>query len=265
MASPSNVIIARGTDVFPTNGMPLWPVGQVIAPDETLAQYLGLAHIQPPRRWTDSFQNIDIVDNAGYTMVDPEPAFYLNMPRDARAMFSTLDGKYAKREVMTVRRTVWKWLGLKIYQKALHVRQQFPLLMRQVKKPGNWMDLYHYFDAHDIYNFGPYNLWNVISLLHEQNLEIEPGVRAAKLSIVDEWIEQRLSGAGNPQLLESWTLGTDIINILHPGDFSYGGVGQLDEVGLAMLRQALERKYHEYMSMTQQVQVQTWLSKSLSS
>ena len=212
--------------------------------------------------WDVDYRSFWVLDNDGVQMVDLPPEFYMNMPPDAQCLFSTNGGVYRKKCAdLCQPRKVTLWLGLKVYQSACVIRSNFTSFMRDVKEPKNWTDLYQYFDSYDLWNNGVYNCWNVIKLIAEDNKSIEPLIREDKRTVVDQWIDQWMSAEGNPNILEGWTKGTDILLTLHKGDFGNGGVGQLDTEGLEMLREALVKRYNQHMLSKQQKQVRTWLGK----
>jgi len=214
--------------------------------------------------WDADYKSFWVLDRDGTHMVDVPPEFYANMPPDAKCVFSTNGGTYGKKYADFCQpRRVSLWLGLKVYEKSCAIRGNFTRFMKDVKVPTTWTDLYQYFDSYDLWNNGIYNCWNVINLIAEDNKLIEPLVREDKLTVVDEWIDQWMSAEVNQGLLEGWDQTTDILLILHQGDFGCGGVGQLDAEGLEMLREALAKRYQQHMTSERVNQVQTWLGRFL--
>ncbi len=232
---------------------------------QTLADYLGLFPNQLTRKWDDKFEANIVAGDTGLAMYEPEPAFYCNMPDDAAAVFTRTMGHVPPRQVTCPYRTTSHWLGLKIHEYACGLRLEFGELVGQVEKPVEWMDLYKYFDAAEIYLVGAYNMWNVISLLATENEAIKPQVAKEQGTIVDNWVNHWAAGLGNTDRLEQWTAGADILKVLHPGDYTNGGIGQLNEPGKKMVRCALEELYYEVMEQRHQSQVRNWLRKFPSS
>ncbi len=224
----------------------------------------------PPQGWNVWYSTYSILDvKSGRYLPDPCLTFYLNMPHDAPAHFSTEFGQREKRGfagcTTLPARSPTHWTSLKVHEKACVLRNKYPLECMKIEEPFGWMDLYKHFDAQDLYEYGAYNIWNIIkSLAAENSNSLGPVPAEPKPTPFDTWINEWLLVEENRHKLETYVDGTlnDILDLLHPGDFGNGGVGQLELRGLNMLRHTLFHKRDELLLQDQhnpKAQIQNWL------
>ncbi|CAD6444593.1 20af5215-9e69-4f21-9ff8-23ef1893d835 [Sclerotinia trifoliorum] len=110
----------------------------------------------------------------------------------APAWISTLGGRFPKREpVANVRATRILHSNIKadINVKAASLRQLYPGLIRYVKKPTGWDDLYHLWDAADIQMESPEFLYYVMHQLGEENEQLDRECELAKHHEIDEYVQ----------------------------------------------------------------------------
>lgn len=82
-------------------------------------------------------------------------------------------------------------------------------------EPRCWDDLYEYFDAKDIFEYGAVNLYNVICHLYAENTNIYHDLDAAKRVMIGDWVNSWLASAENTEKLLAWDESQgDIIDIL---------------------------------------------------
>lgn len=111
---------------------------------------------------------------------------------EAPAYISTHFGRYEKREAIA-NRIVTPILhsneNAGIKAKATSLRQAYPALIRKIKKPVGWDDLYYLWDAADIQLEGPKFLFYVMHLLGAQNDQLDREFEEARNSEIDECIQ----------------------------------------------------------------------------
>ncbi|KAI0173658.1 hypothetical protein GGR52DRAFT_590809 [Hypoxylon sp. FL1284] len=123
---------------------------------------------------------------------EPPASFFTDCDREkALAIFSTKFGSkpFCLVEKPTFERDVVLWSARKIQDFADQTRKEYYGYCKYILAPRSYDDLYHYFDAHDIYYLGAQNLWNV---LHHMNFESNL-INQELQDIVTPWIEEYVS------------------------------------------------------------------------
>ncbi|CAJ2504549.1 Uu.00g119430.m01.CDS01 [Anthostomella pinea] len=104
---------------------------------------------------------------------EPPVDFFTHAPTNFPAVFSTKNGTKTFRMVTnpTIERQGEYWHASKIQLVCDELRTQMPGECKYVEYlRGGYYDLYHYFDARDIYERGAQNLWNVMNHMAYENL-----------------------------------------------------------------------------------------------
>lgn len=96
------------------------------------------------------------------------PREFYEVPKSALALFSTCSGILPKRQLSEPLppRIARSAIDIDIAIKVRYYWERFPDLMAHVRTPEAWSDLYHYFDAVDLWTHGPdfcFYLLNTIS------------------------------------------------------------------------------------------------------
>lgn len=110
----------------------------------------------------------------------------------APAWISTQGGLFPKREPvsnMRATRIVHSDIKADINVEAARLRRLYPELIRYVKKPTGWDDLYHLWDAADIQMEGPEFLYYVMHQLGEENEQLDREYELAKHHEIDEYVQ----------------------------------------------------------------------------
>lgn len=136
----------------------------------------------------------------------PRAEFYLNPPPLAESLFSTNLGHQSPRRVACVQpnRQVYLWSADEIQSVCNSVRQRFWALMRDMPCPSNLGELYLWFDAHDLYNYGTINLWNVIQHMYTENTFITRGYQDMVDVEINRWANEWLFYHANKSKLLAW-------------------------------------------------------------
>ncbi|KAK4219069.1 hypothetical protein QBC37DRAFT_167576 [Rhypophila decipiens] len=174
--------------------------------------------------------------NRNLRCLQPVMGFYTKMPDDAKCIFSRQ--KRAMKHILP-RRTVGLWGQEKIQAQADTIRASYPNEAKSVVDPKKWEDLWEYFDAHDLYFAGSWNLRRVIELLFEENA-IDNYDRDMFDAITD-WAYTWLALAQNRQKLSQWDTQIDILSIFNAEDWEK--VRTTEPVVMSILRRSLKYWY----------------------
>lgn len=198
-------------------------------------------------------------NNRGVPM--PTMAYYFSMPEDARCVFSLNDQITKPRlfdRLGCPDREPVAWDSNRIEREAQSLRNKYPEEALKVFRPSAWEDLYLYFDPHDLWLQGAWNLWCVIDLLGEQNAE--PGFfaqarlknrprcdkRHERFAIVDDWVWRWLTTEQNREKISIWNHQIDILFQLWPEDWMSIGMDSLRADELERLRDQLLFWHRQY-------------------
>lgn len=121
--------------------------------------------------------NYDVVHEPGgkipkyYNEFYIRPELYISPPSDKKALFSTDNGTLPARAVAdpVEGRCMKLWSASLIQETCNSIRRKHWRDIRDLKSPVDVLDLFHFFDAHDIYQQGYLNLWNVVHHLVREN------------------------------------------------------------------------------------------------
>jgi hypothetical protein len=152
-----------------------------------------------------------------YWQGEPPVEFFTKPPPDAKAIFSTKGRALPLRSVEnpTLERPCEPWHAVRIQKFIDELRNELPQLGKYVSLPLSYLDLYHYFDAFDIYYCGAQNLWNVINrMFHENQIFMEECLAEAN-PMFDEWVTRLLMDEKCRERLFNWipTAGQDILDV----------------------------------------------------
>jgi hypothetical protein len=139
---------------------------------------------------------------------------YANPPADSAAIFSTDNGKLDKRAVVdpSQNRRMRLWSASLIQDTCNSIRKRHWTIIRDLVQPQDPMDLFHYFDAHDIYEHGFLNLWNVVNHLYFENKNIYKDATTEMYYEIGAWIASWVDEPGNHLKLINFHE-TDIISV----------------------------------------------------
>lgn len=160
--------------------------------------------------------------------------FYTNPRIDAEATFSTQSGKQPFRRIdqLMPQRRIHLWNKDEIQSVCNSLRRLYWDYMKPMQKPSCWDDLWIYFDASDIYNYGALNLWNVVNHLYDENQIIAADVTKANAVEVGLWVDSWMFDDSNCKKLEDWDGTKSVISLLTDDDWKSVGHIQTDVVAL---------------------------------
>ncbi|CAG1988013.1 unnamed protein product [Fusarium graminearum] len=160
--------------------------------------------------------------------------FYTNPRIDAEATFSTQCGKQPFRRIdqLMPQRRIHLWNKDEIQSVCNSLRRLYWDYMKPMQKPSCWDDLWIYFDASDIYNYGALNLWNVVNHLYDENQIIAADVTKANAVEVGLWVDSWMFDDSNCKKLEDWDGTKSVISLLTDDDWKSAGHIQTDVVAL---------------------------------
>ncbi|KAI9642075.1 hypothetical protein NHQ30_009946 [Ciborinia camelliae] len=111
---------------------------------------------------------------------------------NAPAFVSTDFGNKAKRELVAnlkVSPILHSNVKADIAARAAILRQKYPILIRDIKKPTGWDDLYYLWDAADIQLETPEFLYYVLHRLGEENEELDRKFMEKQNTMIDEYVQ----------------------------------------------------------------------------
>lgn len=76
--------------------------------------------------------------------------------------------------------------------------------MKNMKPPLCWDDLYIYFDAADLHDYGALNLWNVINHMFDENKIIYADHVKEAAIVAGQWVDDWMSSDSNQRKLMDW-------------------------------------------------------------
>ena len=125
--------------------------------------------------------------------------FYTQPPPYAPAIFSTDNGQKPFRSVEHIlpRRRIHLWSKDEIQVHCNSTRKTYWNHMKQMKEPFSWTDLWNYYDAQDLYQYGATNLWNVIRTLCDENRIIYSDVARESANHIGQWVDEWLKTPTN--------------------------------------------------------------------
>lgn len=210
---------------------------------------------------------VPVPDDAVYvhtddcTMLIPMPVagFYTRMPEDATCTFSVTESMPEKRTMKHLfpLRVLEKWSEARIARTALRLFKIHTQDVLNIEPPTEWVDLYRFFDAEDLWKNGAWNLWLVIYLL------IEKAERYRAL--VANWVFAWLTTKANRDKLRDWDPRTDILDLMGARDWLDGGILESSAGARDLVRRELfhwyNTTYSPFLSAGETVNVRNWIGK----
>ncbi|KAK4200614.1 hypothetical protein QBC40DRAFT_225240 [Triangularia verruculosa] len=194
----------------------------------------------------------------GTALPTPLMSYYFNLPRDSACVISVNKTRKAPRfydEPLTIpAREIECWDQSRIEEEARTIRTQYPAVAESIVVPGSWEDLYRYFDAHDLWLQGAWNLWAVIDELGYQNQKMKCysqkieeirnmgprfPLQPYEQAMINDFVEGWVSFMENRLTLIEWDGSRDILQLLSPVDWKDGGIEGLNQTQADFLRDEL--------------------------
>lgn len=176
----------------------------------------------------------DVTSN-NMTVMMPTMRMYLAMPPDAQCIFSLSDEVKEPRSfpnaILPDREAV-AWTAEELQAEADLLRAKFPDEVQRLVRPTEWEHLYRYFDAHDLWFKGAWNLWNLLEHLCMEND-----------FIVGDWAYKWCTHEEHRHRLRTWDRRVDILNLMTRADWA--SIGNCGGGALDVLRCELQR-WHSY-------------------
>lgn len=165
----------------------------------------------------------------------PGMSLYTTMPADSKCIFSLNEQVREKRSLQHVlpKRDAVAWDQARIQAKADAIRKEYPSESKSIVRPVMWEQLYEFFDAHDLYFEGAWNLWAVIKQICNENSP-DGGFDQGQCDIVADWAYKWLTHNANLDQLGTWDKNSDILDILSRQD--WGSIGDCGPKALDVLR-----------------------------
>ncbi|GAB1311669.1 hypothetical protein MFIFM68171_01879 [Madurella fahalii] len=157
-------------------------------------------------------------DTYGRPIPMPNIGFYTSVPADAECILSLNAEVPAKRSLghrlQIQDRPAELWLDWDVEKAARDFRAEYPREVANIVRPTLWEDLYRYFDAHDLWFKGAWNLWHVIQCLCDENEGIRKQIDPHDLNEIDGWAWRWCTHRENRDRLSTWDQQSDILDLL---------------------------------------------------
>ena len=184
---------------------------------------------------------------APHIKLNPPESFYRNSPTDPPATFSTRCGKIPVRQLpdpappVVIRSNV----DGDIRSMATSLRQDFPAIVREIKKPTSWYNLYNYFDAVDLWYQGASFLFYVLNHISNENIVLNHELEESKHQEISNWA--KLWVEANVKRILSIPPGQDLISTFDESEME--SIRGLEPRQKTILRQELNnhRKGYEQL------------------
>lgn len=188
--------------------------------------------------------------NYEHTMWIPMPraGFYTHMPPDSRCIFSDKSKKFVMQHPLPPR-ALTRWPTRRIDKEALRIDLAYHSEVRTMERPTEWVDLFNFFDAQDLWAHGAWNLWLVVHSLFQK-------AEGERHQAVFVWSWAWLTTEDNRNRLSRWQPATDILDVMGASDWLEGGILETDANARRLLREEL-RKWHEVYGPAPAAQGQT--------
>ncbi|KAK2597317.1 hypothetical protein QQS21_006091 [Conoideocrella luteorostrata] len=173
--------------------------------------------------------------------------FYTNPPLNAPAVFSTINGKREFRKMTHIlpQRRIHLWDKDEIQRNCNSIRKSFWSHMKGMVQPYCWEDLWRYYDAYDLYNYGAMNLWNLINHLYHENVIIYTDMERECANHIGQWADEWMSDSENQRKLREWT-GSSIVFILSKQDRL--NMGDIPDDMISLVASALKARRNLLLS-----------------
>lgn len=167
--------------------------------------------------------------------------FYTNPPPGCMAIFSTGDGEreFRKMEHILPRRRIHLWSKDEMQSACNSIRKTYWHSMKKMAQPYCWDDLWTYFDAFDLFQYGALNLWNVINHLYCENQWIYKDMERECAAEIGQWAEEWTQKEENALKLKEWSDAQGpIFLILSDEDRKY--IGSIHDDMIPLIASALK-------------------------
>ncbi|PHH84470.1 hypothetical protein CDD83_1895 [Cordyceps sp. RAO-2017] len=243
LEAPHPVLDAAG---FPKDTAMNQPPGQQVA----------FAHFYP-NGLPVTYNLIHGVDSGGvahqYVENHLPVRFYTHPPPGVAAKFSTLHGQLPFRfngELLPERR-VHLWNKDEIQSVCNSLRHLHWTDMKKMRRPARWDDLWEYYDAYDLYNYGALNLWNVMNTLYDENVLIGSGFNSDQILEVGHFSDQWIKKPENQERLKEWHGGQgSVLSLMAPEDWKE--ISNLEDTEISLLKSALLYRRRMLLAIDQQ-------------
>ncbi|KAF7553889.1 hypothetical protein G7046_g6966 [Stylonectria norvegica] len=179
--------------------------------------------------------------------------FYTKPPQHARAIFSTIDGQlgFKSLEHILPTRQIHLWSADEIQVVCNSLRNVHWKHMRSMLRPESYYDLYMYFDASDLYNYGAYNLWCVTLHMFAENKIIHEDAAKTYAILIGQWADNWITIPENRTKLVAWnsTKGP-LLPIISPEDWA--SLGNVEDYVLPLVANALKYRRSRIVSPSKQ-------------
>jgi hypothetical protein len=170
--------------------------------------------------------------------------FYLNAPRDSRALFSRGEGHGPFRPINHAlpRRIIHLWNCNEIQSVCNSLRRIYWYGFMHMEVPQSWDDLWEYFDAHDVFHYGATNVWNIICHLFDENRFLLKDPRAQADFEIGCWLDNwLLQHHHRDKLMAYEKKDGPIIGVLEGTDID--ALGELSAKDLRVMESALRFRH----------------------
>jgi hypothetical protein len=192
----------------------------------------------------------------------PLVGLYTNLPANAKCMFSLNQRNRERRvlaHVLPPRRTI-KWTEAQVRDKANSIMVNYPHEWTSVHRFAKWVDLYQYFDCHDLFYLGAWNLRDVVNLLYEEkrtaraNARAQAGLAPHFRAEIEDWVYRWMTWDKNRHKLATWNRNSDVLSIMDREDWKSIHDEDhdiyLDQDALNHVRRCLEYYHEEFFSLS---------------
>jgi hypothetical protein len=115
--------------------------------------------------------------------------------------------------------------------------------MKNLERPTEWVHMWKWFDAHDLYFYGAQNLYNCINHLHDENKLIHADVRREYALHIGHWANEWCAIQANKEKLKAWNEQKGpIFNLLTQRD--HYDMGPISDDVIPMISDAMKHRRH---------------------
>jgi hypothetical protein len=177
--------------------------------------------------------------------LDAEPAmgFFINVPENSLALFSTENGTKPRRNLQhfVPPRHISPWTARQIQDAVDVIKVHCWSVRKSIQLPSTYYDLYHYFDGYDLWHMGVQNCWNILNHLFWETQRELPALVTATRSEIESWADELIRDNRRRQQLYNWdsTSDSDVLRMFKGEELM--GLDGLDEWYLPIVRDVLYR------------------------
>lgn len=199
------------------------------------------------RQSSGAYGNLDSSTTSTFHFVEHElsASFYTNPPQHRPAIFSTKQGELPFREMkhFLPGRSVHMWDQDEIQSACNSLRLLYWDLMKTMQRPVCWEHMWKWFDSHDLYYYGAWNLWNVINHLFDENRLIHADVKKEFALHIGHWADEWCAKPANEEKLRAWTpVHGAVFRLLTSAD--HKNMGPINDDVIPMISDALKHRRH---------------------